>query len=125
MSRLDKLYPYEMIPQQQCELDEIKFDVEDVLKSDKSADIVIDLLKQVVPQIRYFNRRDTSSAPKFIDDRLFNLSTLMMALFDLGDGGIFKYLLFDYIGKLTILFDHPRPHTWEAGVLFNTIYELR
>jgi len=85
---------------------------------------ILNLLKQICIQVKFFNRKDGSAIPKFIEDRHISIQTLISAMFDFGEGGIFKLLLFDYLGKLPHTVESDQPSCLLSAGLTNFIIEM-
>lgn len=122
--RLATYYPFEKSCFDHSDVDLIAAEV-DITDNDKISEFaIVDLVKQLVVQLMFFNKKDGSSIPKFLEDKSMNVNSLVTAMLDFGEGGIFKQLLFDYLAKMPAELDCREQPSLAAGIVVNRLVDI-
>lgn len=122
--RLAQYYPFEKTFFDPSDVDMVAADL-DTADCDKQTEaVVVDLVRQLVIQLMFFNKKDGSSIPKFLEDKSMNVNSLVSSMLDFGDGGVFKMLLFNYLSKLPSEIDCPEQPALTAGMVVNRLVDI-
>lgn len=123
-AKLESFYPFEKTTFDKSDIDFLVLDPEMSAQNMPFEATIIDLFKQLIIHLIFFNKKDGTSIPKFLEDKTLNVASLVSAMLDFGEGGIFKALLFDYLGKLVIQLLEATQPCIEAGKLVNRLVLL-
>lgn len=124
LAKLESLYTFEKAAFDRQEVEEIVHHPEECAQHLPVNRTILMLMKHILIQVQFFNRKDGSAIPKFIEDRQVSISTLITSMFDFGEGGIFKLLLFDCLSKMPVTVEQDQPTSLDSGRLANFIVEL-
>jgi len=124
--KLNSLYPsdfYDFLTEPE-ELDFIDIDKEEVEENEECSHRILDLLESLVQGIEFNPRKDIASAPRFMIEAPINLQGMVKAMFDFGEGGLFKILLYNYLLKLFAVKNITESSAIRSGKLVNRILTL-
>lgn len=85
---------------------------------------ILDLLDYLIFNMELSPSRLKPQAPKYMMDQNINFKELVTALFDFGEGGIFKPLLFTFLIRIFDDIENQDSTAWRAAKLVNRMLEL-